>query len=128
MDQKDLISKIIADFSAIPIEIPGIYLFGSYAEGKADGRSDVDICLVAGTKIDPKQLQFLAWRYVNSNIYDIRVFEFLPLYMQIRIIAKGILLQSCDIPALTEYLYSYWKRWDDQRWYQTPIPGAPGFL
>jgi len=49
----------------------------------------------------------------------------LPLYLQIRILSRGIILFSPDPAALGEYLYPWWKRWDDQRWYQTPIPGAP---
>ncbi len=41
--------------------------------------------------------------------------------MQIRILITGILLSSPDPAALVECLYPYWKQWDDQRWYQTPI-------
>lgn len=45
--------------------------------------------------------------------------------MQIQVLSQGILLSSHDSAELGEYLYQYWKMWDDQRWYQTPIPGAP---
>ena len=58
-------------------------------------------------------------------LYEVITFELLPLYIQIRILSQGILIASPDPFALSEYLYPWWKRWDDQRWYQTPIPGAP---
>lgn len=125
MDFEAARNGIIRDLSSIPVTIPGIYLYGSLAEGRSDERSDVDICLVAGRDNDPVRLQSLIWQYLSSDRYDIRIFELLPLYLQIRILARGILLSSPDPAALGEYLYPWWKRWDDQRWYQTPIPGAP---
>ncbi|MDD1730452.1 MAG: nucleotidyltransferase domain-containing protein [Methanospirillum sp.] len=125
MDPKPLIEIIIQDLAVIPVVIPGIFLYGSQAEGMADERSDIDICLVAGRDLDPGNLQQLAWRHIMTDRYDIRIFEFLPLYIQIRVLARGILIASPDSVALSEYLYPWWKRWDDQRWYQTPIPGAP---
>jgi len=121
MDSEPLKRVILQEISSIPVEIPGIYLFGSHADGQADERSDIDICLVAGSNQDPSRLQSLAWRHVRSGRYDIRIFEILPLHMQIRILTTGILLSSPDPAALAEYLYPYWKQWDDQRWYQTPI-------
>ena len=125
MDLEPVKTRICQDFSLVPVTIPGIYLYGSVADGRSDERSDIDICLIAGRDMDPAQLQSLAWQYLSSERYDIRIFEFLPLYLQIRIIARGILISSPDPAALAEYLYPWWKRWDDQRWYQTPIPGAP---
>ncbi|HWQ68107.1 MAG TPA: nucleotidyltransferase domain-containing protein [Methanospirillum sp.] len=125
MDFTLLKTTILQDLSYFPVVIPGVYLYGSQAEGRADERSDIDICLVSGSDQDPVRFQSLVWRHVSSGRYDIRIFELLPLYMQIRILATGILLSSPDPAALAEYLYPYWKRWDDQRWYQTPIPGAP---
>jgi predicted nucleotidyltransferase len=125
VDNATEITGILRDIVLIPADIPGIYLFGSLAEGRSDERSDIDICLVAGRDLDPVRLQSLAWQYLSSDRYDVRIFELLPLYLQIRILAQGILLSSPDQAALCEYLYPWWKRWDDQRWYQTPIPGAP---
>jgi predicted nucleotidyltransferase len=128
MGTPELISEILNDLSSLSGMVMGIFLFGSYAEGKEDNRSDIDICLVAGPEIDPKKLQYKAWSTVSSSAYDIRIFELLPLYLQIRIMATGLLIDSHNPMDLSEYLYSYWKKWDDERWYQTPIPGAPGGL
>ncbi|MDD1729506.1 MAG: nucleotidyltransferase domain-containing protein [Methanospirillum sp.] len=125
MDRKALIADLLRDLSTLAEKVPGIYLYGSQAEGTADERSDVDICLVAGSSLDPVHLQSLAWRERRSERYDIRIFELLPLYIQVRILSRGILVSSPDPAGLAEYLYPYWKRWDDQRWYQSPVPGAP---
>ena len=125
MDPENLNQQILKDLKPVSSYVRGIYLYGSQAEGRADIRSDIDICLVAGFDQDPTSLQFLVWKQVRSDTYDIRIFELLPLYIQMTILARGILLSSPDPAALGEYLYSYWKRWDDQRWYQTPIQGAP---
>jgi uncharacterized protein len=125
MDPQSLKVEILQELSSLPVKLPGVFLYGSQAEGTADERSDTDLCLVAGTDLDPVLLQKQAWRHIRADKYDIRIFELLPLFMQIRILSKGILIASPDPYALSEYLYPWWKRWDDQRWYQTPIPGAP---
>ena len=125
MAEPNLITRILQDLCDLFPSTAGIYLYGSHVRGKADDRSDIDICLVAGENRDPASLQSLAWRQVKSGAYDIRIFEHLPLHLQIRIMAGGILLYTPDPPALAEYLYPWWKQWDDQRWYQSPIPGAP---
>ncbi len=124
MDREELITRVLRDFSFIPKNIPGIFLYGSYSNGTAQERSDIDICLVAGPEFNPYELQTKSWRCIGSGRYDIRIFELLPLFIQIRIITTGILIYSPDTPALYEYPYQVRKRWDDQRWYQTPIPGA----
>ena len=124
MDRQQLISSILGDLSFIPQSIPGVFLYGSYANGSADERSDIDICIVAGKEFEPVYLQSLVWRNTRSEKYDIRIFELLPLFIQIRILAQGILLYSPDTAGLFEYLYTYRKMWDDQKWYQSPIPGA----
>jgi predicted nucleotidyltransferase len=123
MDREQLINEILDDLSFLPKDIPGIFLYGSYGSGSADERSDIDICLVSGTNIDPQSLQVRAWRNITSEKYDIRIFELLPLFIQIQILNNGLLIYAPDPPALYEYLYRFWKRWDDQRWYQTPIHG-----
>lgn len=125
MDRNTLIAEFLRDLSPLVGEVPGIYLYGSQAEGTADERSDIDICLVAGTSLEPAHLQSMAWREIRSGRYDIRIFELLPLYIQVRILSRGILVSSPDPAGLAEYLYPYWKRWDDQRWYQSPVPGTP---
>ena len=125
MDQQSLIAQILKELAILPDTPFGVFLYGSQAEGKADERSDIDLCLVAGSCLNPVHLQRQAWRHIRADLYDIRIFELLPLYMQIQILSRGILIASPDQYALSEYLYPWWKRWDDQRWYQTPIPGAP---
>lgn len=126
MAEHQLTTEVLRDLRPVLSRVMGIYLYGSHAEGRADERSDVDICLIGGDKTDLHDLQMMAWKVVRSGNYDIRIFELLPLYMQIRILSQGILVYAPDQAALGEYLYPWWKRWDDQRYYQTRIPGAPG--
>lgn len=90
----------------------------------ADSRSDIDICLIAGPDIDPVSLLSLAWRNIRTDVYDIRIFEQMPLYLQMEVIHKGLPVISPDPPALGEYFYYFRKRWDDQRWYQRPVIGS----
>jgi len=59
MEQITLVYRILEDFGEVIPQIAGLYLYGSQAEGAADARSDIDLCLVAGSGIDPEFVQFL---------------------------------------------------------------------
>jgi len=124
---KGVLKKILVDISPLTHITDGILLYGSQISGKADERSDIDICLIAGPSHDPMEVLSASWRYMDSDIYDIRVFEQFPLHLKVRVLVQGIWLYERDPPALGEYLYSTWKRWDDQRFYQDPIPGVPNY-
>ena len=119
----EFIEKISADLEHLKEYSAGMLLYGSHAAGKADERSDIDICIIAGQGQDPMNTLSKAWQTVRSDIYDIRIFEQLPLHLQIRVLVSGIWLYQKDPAGLGEYLYPVWKRWDDQRYYQDPIPG-----
>lgn len=81
MADHPLTAEILRDLLPLKPLVMGIYLYGSQAEGTADERSDRDICLVGGEGINHYDLQMTAWRMVRSDIYDIRIFEQLPLYI-----------------------------------------------
>lgn len=118
-----ILKKIIVDIAPLIQISDGILLYGSYITGNPDERSDIDICLIAGPARDPKEVLTSSWHYLNPEIYDIRIFEQFPLHIQIRILAQGLWIYERDPPALGEYLYPTWKKWDDQKFYQDPIPG-----
>ena len=67
----------------------------SYAQGNITNRSDVDVCVVAPEE-DVNQLLSFVLKNVNlnKNKYDTRLFAELPLYVQIQVIEKGILVYS----------------------------------
>jgi predicted nucleotidyltransferase len=66
-------------------DVAGILIYGSWARGEEDQRSDVDICLVApagdGVKLTRKALSL-----TRDDRFDIRVFEMLPLYLKMAVI------------------------------------------
>ena len=98
-------------------EVLGILLYGSYAKGEETPRSDIDICVVAGFH-DKDKLKALFRKILPiigmSEKYDIKIFEYMPLYMKIRVIKEGEPLFVRDLPALYEYFYFYLKLWEDQ--------------
>ena len=118
MVNKRLISRIKKDFSIVikNKKILGILLYGSYAQGNTTNRSDVDVCVVA-PKEDVNQLLSFVLKNVNVNKkkYDTRLFAELPLYVQIQVIEKGILVYSHNKFDLYEYFYFYRKLWTDQK-------------
>jgi predicted nucleotidyltransferase len=55
--------------SAKPGVIRKIYLFGSYADGRADGNSDMDVCILIGNKQDRSKISLkIAMNLYNSGI------------------------------------------------------------
>ena len=122
----EFLRKISEDLAHLKEYSIGMLLYGSHVTGKADERSDIDICIIAGPSQDPMNTLSKSWQTVRADIYDIRIFEHLPLHLQIRVLISGIWLYQEDPAMVGEYLYPVWKRWDDQRFYQDPIPGYPG--
>lgn len=113
-----MISKILNDFSEVTSFFEAIIFYGSMAKTDGDDRSDIDICLVCDGRSDPNIALKRVWCKVNPERYDIRIFEELPLWLQILVIEEGLVIFAHDLPGLSEYLYFYRKLWDDQRRYQ----------
>lgn len=90
-----------------------ILIFGSAVAGGMRPNSDIDIAVITYVmdKEQNKSIQYDLFGLVPSK-YEIRVFELLPIYIQISIINnyKVIFGDELDI---SEYLYSYRKKWDD---------------
>ena len=75
-------TSIELDFGEFCGDALGILLYGSRAQGCWSERSDIDICIVA-----PNNDYVL--RRINKRLggkYDVKVFEEMPLYIQIEII------------------------------------------
>ncbi len=90
-----------------------VVLFGSQTMGQATKRSDIDIAIVTGIKQRDKnkELWYTSLGKAPSG-YDLKVFELLPLPMQMQIISsyKTIFGSPLDI---SEYFYHYRKLWKD---------------
>ena len=103
----NMIEKLKDTFQKFESECKGILLFGSYAKEKPTGRSDVDICVIKPAK---ELLNTLYEKFGGK--FDIRMFEKLPLYIQIDIINHHIILVG-DKLELSEYFYFFRKMWKD---------------
>ena len=97
-------------------EVLSVLLYGSHAEHTETPRSDIDICIVAPDCDDRKGLLGEVYRNLDvySKKYDVRLFEELPLYIQIQVIQKHEIIHARDIYDLYEYFYQFRKLWDDQ--------------
>lgn len=96
------------DFDQFKNDAFGILLFGSYMRGDMTSRSDVDVCIVK-----PANEGLL--RDVNRKLggkYDIKIFEKLPLYIQIEIIREHVLVYGNEVD-LSAYFYRFRKLWAD---------------
>lgn len=90
-----------------------IVLYGSQVEGGSRPDSDIDVAVISReNKIETNiKIQEELLGLFPSN-FDVRVFELLPIYIQISIIENFIVLFG-DILEISEYFYSFRKKWDD---------------
>ncbi|MHB8395900.1 MAG: nucleotidyltransferase domain-containing protein [Thermoplasmataceae archaeon] len=80
-------------------KIKFVYLYGSAAHGGLHPGSDIDLCICYEAD-EKKSIGFLleVLGRIDSDIFDIKLFKQLPLYVQIDVF-KGRLLYSRDLQA-----------------------------
>jgi len=90
-----------------------VVLYGSQVEGGVRPDSDIDIGVITReTNIETNietQKELLGFFPLN---FDVRVFELFPIYIQISIIETYQVIFG-DILEISEYFYSFRKKWDD---------------
>jgi predicted nucleotidyltransferase len=90
-----------------------VVLYGSQVEGGVRPDSDIDIGVITReTNIETNietQKELLGIFPLN---FDVRVFELFPIYIQISIIETYQVIFG-DILEISEYFYSFRKKWDD---------------
>ena len=96
------------DFEIFKDDALGILLFGSRARLEDVERSDIDICIVR--PVNDRVLTGIERTFGGK--YDIKVFENLPLYIQIVIIRDHKILHG-DENQLSEYFYRFRRLWED---------------
>lgn len=118
------LAAVRADFLPLAGHVLGVILFGSHAEGTATPRSDVDVCIVGGPGVRPREALRLAWTRarLGGRRYDVKAFEELPLYLKAEVIEHGVVLLARDEPALSEYLRPWKRIWADQAHRNRPTP------
>ncbi len=90
-----------------------VVVFGSYASKRADRRSDIDIAVITKEKDRNRCVEI--WKKILGkapNIYDIKIFELLPLHI------KATLIQNYEVVFgnrldISEYFYNFRKLWND---------------
>jgi hypothetical protein len=91
-----------------------IVLYGSrIREDYIPSRSDIDIAFISRGSNKDKNLQL--WQDLLGEIppvYDIRIFELLPLHIQVDIFNQHCVIFGNPL-EISEYFYSYYKRWKD---------------
>ena len=102
-----LITEIRQDFREFKDSCMGILLYGSHVKGEATKRSDVDVCL-----IQPKPGVYEEVLRKLGGKYDVKIFEELPLYVQIDIIRNHVVVYGDEL-ELSEYFYRFRKLWKD---------------
>ena len=85
-------------------------MYGSMIKKTSSKRSDIDICIVA-----PNEKPLTLFKVTLPLEYDIKIFETLPLFLQIQIIHQHKIIYTKDKYELYEYFYSYRKKWNDQK-------------
>ncbi len=93
-----------------------VVLYGSHMRGEARPNSDIDIAIVSHSP-DKEQNFALLQSLIGivPSIYDLKVFELLPLKVQ-KSIADEFTPVFGDALDLSEYFYPYRKRWADCRY------------
>lgn len=104
--------KIKEDFKSLNNQ--NVVIYGSYLSNNyIIHRSDIDIAVI--TQEREKKGNIIIWKKILGEfdeIYDIKIFELLPLFIQIEII-KNYRVLFGDKLEISEYFYFYRKRWKD---------------
>lgn len=105
------------EFEKLKKDVFAILIYGSYAIGRANKKSDIDICLVLKTNNEKKIKEIYRKTLIlsgKSEKYDIKIFESLPLKIKFEIINSGKIIYVKNMQELQEYFYFYRKLWNDQ--------------
>ncbi len=91
-------------------------LYGSFiGYGFIPGRSDIDVAII--TQLKDKKENLNIWKSLwgkYGKIYDVKIFELLPLHLKIKIIENYQVLFG-DKLEISEYFYQYRRIWKDMR-------------
>jgi len=106
------IDQIQKDFSELRNQFE-ILWYGSRVNGGARPKSDYDIAIITRNHNynENLQKQIDILKYYRKE-YDIRIFELLPIHIQMSIIFNNRIIFGNEL-ELSEYFYQYRKIWRD---------------
>ncbi|MFW6194350.1 MAG: nucleotidyltransferase domain-containing protein [Halobacteriota archaeon] len=90
-----------------------VVVFGSYVSGEYREGSDIDIAVITRTRDERKNISILKELFTKvSSVYDLRIFELLPLKVKASIMENYTVVFGDEI-EISEYFYYWRKLWDD---------------
>ncbi|GBE55188.1 MAG TPA: nucleotidyltransferase domain-containing protein [Euryarchaeota archaeon] len=92
-----------------------VVLYGSYVTEEARVGSDIDVAVITRIKDRDKNVELLK-SFIGKTIpvYDIRIFELLPLKLKASMMDDYLVLYGEEL-EISEYFYYYRKLWNDQK-------------
>ena len=90
-----------------------VVIYGSRVEGGMRPKSDIDVAIISHETEKEQNIELQKDLLGEFPLkYDIRIFELLPIYIQISIIENYQVIFG-DPLEISEYFYSFRKKWDD---------------
>jgi len=90
-----------------------VVVYGSHVEGGIRPDSDVDIAVITREDNVEKNIEIQNKLLGMFPLkYDVCIFELFPIYIQISIVENYQVVYG-DILEISEYFYSFRKKWDD---------------
>ncbi|AEA47969.1 nucleotidyltransferase domain-containing protein [Archaeoglobus veneficus] len=96
-----------------PLSKYEVVIFGSYVTGEFRKGSDIDVAVI--TRIRDEKQNFAILKKLIGKVkpvYDIRIFELLPLKVKASIIEDYIVVFGDEL-EISEYFYFWRKFWED---------------
>lgn len=92
-----------------------VVIYGSFVTGEFRKGSDIDIAVITRQRDTDRNLQILM-NFIGraKPVYDIRIFELLPLKVKASLMSDYSVLYGDEL-ELSEYFYQFRKEWDDQK-------------
>jgi len=112
-------TELLEHFRDLLPSIRGILIYGSHAKGYADGRSDIDICLIVNEGAD--RAQVYRRMLTAGDRYDIVIFDEIPWYLRGGILEAHRVLYASDPDDLDFWLYRQRAVWEDMKHRQMPV-------
>ncbi|MFO7966029.1 MAG: nucleotidyltransferase domain-containing protein [Archaeoglobaceae archaeon] len=90
-----------------------VVVFGSFVSGGYREGSDIDVAVITITRDERKNISILKELFTRvSSVYDLRIFELLPLKVKASIMENYTVVFGDEI-EISEYFYYWRKLWDD---------------